>query len=243
MISRVPCRLRDDNCTATTNWTGMVILAVEDQPITQKWLTRLLEHAFPDAGVVIASSLSDASEVLASLVVDIALIDLYLPDGSGIEIIRQVLQRNPSALCVVTTSYDDDEHILTALKAGALGYLLKDQRPTVLTEQLRLLAEGVPPLSPRIARRLLLQFSDGQGVDAPVPADGPDFIDDQLTPLSTREEEVLTLIAKGLHVSQVANMLNITTNTVCSHIKSIYRKRQLASRAEAALEARRLGLI
>lgn len=223
--------------------THAAVLMVEDEAVAQAWLEGLVGMVFPGAAVITADSVHQAVEALSRHPIDVALVDLGLPDGSGVQVIRSVSRSNPFALSIVVTGYDDDEHVLEAIQAGAQGYLLKTQPVDLVVEQLRLLAEGVPQLSPSVARRLLKHFA-GDPVGRGSSLQGGDAaLDDRLLPLSAREQEVLMLIAKGLQIAQVAQALGITANTVCSHIKNIYRKRSVSSRAEAALEARRLGLV
>jgi len=171
-------------------------------------------------------------------------IELDLPDGSGIDLVRACSRLSPSTRCVVTTLDDSDDYLAPVFAAGALGYVLKNQPETVLIQQMRLLADGVPPLAPSIAQRLFRHFMQQRApqIRAAAPEHEADAADN-LTRLSQRERQVLALIAKGMHITEVAHLLHIATNTVCSHVKSIYRKRNVSSRAEAALEAQRLGLV
>lgn len=219
------------------------VMMVEDEAVSRVWLDGLIGEVFPQASLIAVDTVHDALATLSSRPIDVALVDLGLPDGSGVQVIRRLAQTNPLTLSIVITGFDDDEHVLEAIQAGAQGYLLKTQPADVVVEQLRLLAEGVPQLSPSVARRLLQYFSGAQREPAPEPPRPTAGAEDDLLPLSAREEEVLMLIAKGLQIAQVAQALGITANTVCSHIKNIYRKRSVSSRAEAALEAKRLGLI
>lgn len=217
------------------------LLVVQETPAGRNWLACILGKAFPGAAMMFTSSVRAAQNLVREHFFDITLIDLELPDSSGIEILQSVARFSPLTRCVITTVFDDDAHVMPALSAGAVGYLLRDQPEPVLIEQLRLLAQGVPPLAPSVARRLVRHFavpcSGNRGTISPPPAE------DDLSPLSNREKEVLGLIARGLHITDVSRALKISTHTVCSHIKSIYRKRSLCSRAEAALEAKRLGLV
>lgn len=219
------------------------VLRVEDEAVSQVWLDSLIEEVFPAAALIAAGSVHEAIAALSDCSIDVALVDLGLPDGSGVQVIRKLAQTNPLALSIVVTGFDDDEHVLEAIQAGAQGYLLKTQRADVVIDQLRLLAAGVPQLSPSVARRLLQHFSGPNRQPASSPQERGTGCEGELLPLSAREQEVLMLIAKGLQIAQVAQALGITANTVCSHIKNIYRKRSVSSRAEAALEAKRLGLI
>lgn len=233
--------LQGDTAIRCAAGDGPTILMVEDAP-DQYGLALLLVQAFPRAFLLSTTCVRDALEALALHTVDIAVIDLQLPDGSGIDVVTACTRSSPLTRCVIATTYDDDDHLMPALAAGALGYVLRDQPERVLIQQMRLLAEGIPPLAPSVARRLVRQFAQQCCVTHAPGAREPDVLDG-LIRLSHRERQVLTLIAKGMHIGEVARLLHIATNTVCSHIKSIYRKRNLSSRAEAALEAKRLGLV
>ena len=136
----------------------------------------------------------------------------------------------PGTTAIVTTVMGDDAHIVAALSAGAEGYLLKETPPDLLHRQLVQLADGIPAISPSIARRIMEHFRFTG------PAAEPDG------ELTAREKEVLTLIARGLRNSDVASALVLAESTVASHIKAIYRKLDIGSRAEASWHATRLGL-
>jgi DNA-binding NarL/FixJ family response regulator len=175
---------------------------------------------------LIVEDLPDARSRLTSRLPQVALIDIGLPDGSGIDLIDELNRQHPDVLSVVTSVFDDDTHLFAALGAGASGYLLKDQSREDLTGMLQRIAEGQPPLSPAIARRLLGFFGPREDRDA--------------TRLTA---DVLGLIAKGCTTAKVADFLNITRNTASGYVKQIYSKLNISSRAEAALEASRRGIV
>ncbi len=206
------------------------ILVVEDVAETQHWLAGIATEAFGEVTVARAATLRQALTFVERETFDIALIDLGLPDGSGIDILRSIRRGNADTLCVVTTVMADDASIVAALSAGANGYLLKEQTPERIAGQLRQLAEGVPALSPSIARRIMEHFRYTG------PADNSE---DSLT---GREREVLALIGRGLRNGEVAQQLAMAESTVATHLKSIYRKLGITSRAEASWHAARLGL-
>lgn len=209
-------------------------LVVEDQPALARWLTQTLEEAFPGIHVQQAATLAEARAVLrGAQAPDIALVDLGLPDGSGVDLIREISVSHPRCECVVTTIYADDQHLFPALRAGASGYLLKDASRERILQSLLGIAAGEPPLSASIARRVLRVFGD----EAPSAASAGDK---RLTP---RERETLALISKGFKIAEVAAQMGITRNTAHGFIKSVYRKLNISNRAEAAIEATRMGLI
>ena len=211
--------------------TGLI---VEDQLDSQAWLHNLLLQAFPDIVVARASSLQEARHQLQQQAPpDIALIDLGLPDGSGIDLIYQLTAAKAITRCVVTSIFDDDRHLFTALRAGACGYILKDQAKTDLIPMLQGIVDDKPPLSPAVARRLLQFFQT-------ITKQQPEEDQAQLT---KREIDVLTLISKGYTIAKAAELLGITRHTAAGYTKNIYHKLNVSSRAEAALEASRRGII
>jgi DNA-binding NarL/FixJ family response regulator len=204
-------------------------LIIEDIPDARQWLSDALRDTYPFVEISSAANLKEALAIIIAQRFDIALVDLNLPDGSGVDALRQIRLSAPQTLSIVVTIYDDDQHLFPALQAGAQGYLLKDQSKQQISQRLQGIARGEPPLSPAIARRLLGHFSP-QGVAPEIN-------------LTTRETEVLTLIAKGVKLAEVAEMLTISRNTAAGYVKEIYRKLDISSRAEATLEAARLGLV
>jgi DNA-binding NarL/FixJ family response regulator len=205
-------------------------LIIEDIVETRRWLAEIVAAAFPACCIREAGTRRAALQMLETETFDLALIDLGLPDGSGLDVMQRLQRTAPQATCVVTTAMGDDAHIVAALSAGAWGYLLKEQPAELLSRQLRQLAAGVPALSPAIAKRIMEHFQ----------RTGPAHLEDST--LSNREKETLSLISRGLRNSEVAAQLGIAESTVASHIKSIYRKLNITSRAEAAWHATRLGL-
>ena len=132
---------------------------IEDHPMAQQWLREALEGAFPGIVTSIASTVEEAHGLLDNGYPDIALVDLNLPDGSGIEIIARINTESPKTATIVTTIYDDDNHLFPALRAGAKGYILKEQRKEEISELLKGIVNGEPPLSPGISHRLINYFS------------------------------------------------------------------------------------
>lgn len=215
-------------------------LVIEDQPDTRDALVAVLRETFTGIDIHAFETLGGARDwISAHLQPDtgaIALVDLALPDGSGIELLHLLAGGYPRVMPVVTTIFDDDAHLFEALAAGAQGYLLKDLDAGVLGRYLRRMRQGEPPLSPSIARRMLGHFRVASPVAVPTP------ILDEVA-LTKREIEVLQLIGRGLRVGEAAGVLGLADQTVAGYVKSIYRKLHVSSRAEAALEASRRGLV
>ena len=141
--------------------------------------------------------------------------------------------QQPDAQSVVVTIHDDDEHLFPALQAGAYGYILKEQPRELITEQLQRISQGEPPLSPSIARKVIRHFAEQA---KPAVNAMPDVA------LTERESEVLLRVAKGFTLPEIGVQLGLSRHTIADYVKQIYRKLNVSSRAEAALEAQRLGL-
>ena len=214
-------------------------LVVEDQCGNRDWLIAMLRQAFGRLDVTAVGSLREARAWFDGDGRDqtlwLALIDLGLPDGSGVELIRWLKQAAPGALLVVASIYDDDQHLFEALSAGASGYLLKDQEEGVMAHYLKRIEAGEPALSPSIARRLLGYFN------APAQREPVD-VDQSEARLTGRETETLTLLARGLTIAEVARMLDLKPQTVAGYVKVIYQKLNVSTRAEATLKAVKRGL-
>ncbi len=204
------------------------ILVVEDQTEIRAWIIRFVAEVFPQAVFIEAVSVEQARQQIENKI-DLLLVDLSLPDGRGDEVIKLIKQNNHDIPCVVISSFEDDDFLFPALKAGADGYLLKDQAENELKKLLMGIVNGQPPISPAIAYRLFDFFRE--------PLD-----EETVVRLTDREKETLGLIAKGYSAKECARMMSISHHTVSGYIKEIYRKLQVNSRAEAALEAARLGL-
>jgi DNA-binding NarL/FixJ family response regulator len=206
------------------------ILLIEDFEDIRLWLAGLLREAFGEVTITEAATVAQAFSYLNIKSYDLIVVDLNLPDGTGIDILQRIKAQGSTAHCVVATAYDDDAHLLPALHAGADGYLLKDQPGEQLIRDLLGILNGSPPLSPPIARRIMRLAKQEPATS-------------MLVPLTPREEEVLTCIAKGLNRVEAAQKLSVSAHTVTTHVRSIYSKLDISSRAEAAVEAIRRGLI
>ena len=214
------------------------VLIVEDDSAFRARYAAMLAN---DASFEVVASVATGGEGLAMLDLrkpDILLVDLGLPDVSGIEVIRHASQTLPKCECMVVTVFGDEEHVLASIEAGAAGYLLKDASEESFLSGIRELMNGGSPISPIIARRLLKRFH------AESPAANATAIDEASSvALSDREREILLLASKGFNYPEMGKLMGISPHTVTSHVKKIYRKLQVHSRGEAVFEANRMGLI
>ena len=212
----------------------VTVLLLEDDPATRE---RLRGHRGRRPGLELAAAFGELRLALAWLAAhpppQVLLVDLQLPDGSGIELIRAARRIAPQSESMVISVFGDEGHVVSAIEAGATGYLLKDASADEIVAAIARLRAGESPISSAIARHLLKRF---RVADAPAGAS-------QVSPLTPRENEVLQLIAKGLSYQRIADTLGMSPHTVTTHIKQIYRKLAVNSRGEAVFEAMQLGLL
>ena len=216
--------------------TSVISVAmVEDDPRTRERLVhalarapRLLSLAFA------AATVGEMVDWLRDNSVHVLLVDLGLPDGSGLEVIRQCRRLSPATEVMVITMFGDEANMMSAFEAGARGYLLKDGTEDDLAQHVLSLSAGGSPMTPIIARQLLARLSPrsaGQGSAVPV---------DMLT---AREQDILAKLARGYTYAEAAELLGIAPSTVQSHVKNIYSKLAVHTKAEAIFEARQMGLL
>ena len=216
---------------------GKSCLIVEDQSATMSYLNKIVTSAFPGIVTLHAPDLKSALLLIndpssfKEKPLGLCIVDLGLPDGTGVDVIRTLKEKNPDVPSVVATIYDDDGFLFKALAAGAFGYLLKSDEENQLIDLLRQIKSDNPPLSPAIARRLLQHFKE----------DNTPKGDD--VKLSPREHETLVLIARGLTVSEVASEMKLSAQTVSGYVKIIYQKMHVSNRVELIREASRRGLV
>jgi DNA-binding NarL/FixJ family response regulator len=217
------------------------VAMVEDDPGFRGALCRALLDA-PD--MQLAGTTGTRAEGLAMLLgppVDVLLVDLGLPDGSGIDVIRAAAQRWPACNIMVSTNFGDETHVMRSIEAGAAGYLLKDSSPAKMLNEIRSLASGGSPISPIIARQVLDRFRQNAPGAAPGTATTPAGDAPQL--LSGREKEVLDFITKGFTAIEIAGLMGLSHFTVRTFVRRIYTKLKVSSKAEAIYEARNQGLL
>ena len=206
---------------------------VEDEPQTRAALAARLGAVEGYRIVWQADRLATARAALRECAPQVLVVDLGLPDGSGLDLIEEVRVAAPNTAIMVLTVFGDEHKLIRAIERGARGYLLKDEPAIGLVEAIEQLRAGGAPISPAIARYLVARMSQV----APAAAPAPESV---LTP---REIEVLRLSAKGYNHAEVARLLDLSAHTVASYTRRIYEKLEVNSRSEAVFEASRLGLL
>jgi NarL family two-component system response regulator LiaR len=219
------------NATQPTSHSVIRVAVVDDQAIVRSGVQALLATE-PDLEVVGEAADGEAAvRLVERLRPDVVLMDLLMPGVDGLEAIRRLAGRDLGTRILVLTSFAGDDNVFPAIKAGALGYLLKDSSPADLVQAIRQVHRGEPSLHPEIARKVLAELNRPAEREQPRTAD----------PLSGREMDVLRLVAQGLSNQEIADRLTVGETTVRTHVSSILAKLQLASRTQAALYAIREG--
>lgn len=212
------------------------VLLVDDQRLMREGLRVLLEL---EPGLEVVGEAGNGKEALEAYVAfrpDVVLMDVRMPEMDGVEATRRLRERHPEARIIILTTFDDDAYVFEGLRAGALGYLLKDVSGDELAEAIRIVMAGGAFLSPSVARKVVAEFSRL----AP-PARPPD--EGLPEPLSEREKEVLHLLAQGLSNREIAERLVLAEGTVKNHVTTILQKLGVRDRTQAALRARQMGLL
>lgn len=209
------------------------IAVIEDDPMALERVKTALESA-PDLSIIaVARNAAEGGVIIDAGGFDVLLCDLGLPDGSGINLIRKAAQKHPTTDIIVITVFADHGKVIDSIKAGARGYLLKDERSDQFADSIREIRRGGSPISPVIARQLLKEFQPKEQ-----RAGGP-----TQDMLSKRELEVLNLLSRGFSFVEIGDILKISRSTVATYVKNIYQKLEVSSRSEAVYEATSLGII
>ena len=219
--------------TARNSTIPITVAIVEDEPhVRARFEAAVRLH--PRLSLLFAASTAaQAIELTQQRPADVVLIDLGLPDRDGREVIKWLAARYPSMLAMVVTVFADEEHVLTSLEAGAVGYLLKDTPGEEIARHIIELHEGGSPISPSVARSVIKRFISKK----------PNIALEVDNPLSGRELEVLRLIEKGMSYEEVSEILGITWHTVTAHLRNVYRKLQVNSKGQAVFEAKQRGFL
>ena len=227
------------------------VLVVEDDPSMRDFFAASVSRC-PE--LTLAGAVGSVAEARAWLddddhLLDVLLTDLGLPDGSGLEVIRLVTQLHPRCEPLVISLFGDEDNVLASIEAGALGYIHKDSAPDDIAQTILEMRAGASPISPMIARKVLAKYAGQRepAAAAPVRVErGEAVAMPEGTPvplLSPREQDVLVLISRGFSYSEIARLQSVSVHTVQTHIKNLYSKLSVHSKAEAVFEASRLGLL
>ncbi len=215
---------------------GLRVLLVDDQQLMREGLRTLLEM---EEGISVVGEAADgaaAVEAFAALAPDVVLMDIRMPKMDGVEATRRIRGRAPGAKILMLTTFDEDELVFEAVRAGARGYLLKDVSGSELAAAVRTIAGGGAALQPTVARKVMDAF-------ARLAQPGPGAERHLVEPLSARERAVLGLLAQGLSNKEIAEKLFLAEGTVKNHVSTILSKIDARDRTQAALKARELGLL
>lgn len=210
------------------------VLLVEDEDNTRERLAQVIDAHHRLHLIEKDATVAQAKACMQLMEPDVLLCDLGLPDGDGIELIREIRRRDYHTEAMVITVFGDEHHVLSAIEAGASGYLLKDGHADYIADSIMQMMAGISPISASIARHLLKKFKvDNGDVNS----------GSRQHNLSRQEVAVLRYLAKGFNSADIAGLLNISTHTVITYIKRIYRKLAVHSRGEAVYEAHKMGII
>jgi DNA-binding NarL/FixJ family response regulator len=222
--------------------TTTSVMVVEDDPAFLARFCRIVAQSEALSLVAAVGDLASARKAINRQAPDVLLTDLGLPDGSGIELIRETAAQHPATDIMVITVFGDEQHVIASIEAGATGYILKDSLPEEFVSLIAQLRAGGSPISPIIARQLLRRMKPA-AAGGNAPSGQPAAVGGPEQALSTRESEVLGLITKGFNFTEIARLLNVSPHTITAHVKKIYQKLAVHSRGEAVYEATRMGLL
>lgn len=214
------------------------LILVENDPNVRFRLERTLENLSDIHVIASAPSQREAFALTSQFKFQMLVVDLDLPDGFGLDLIRKTASEQRDIDIMVLANSNDDPHIVSAIESGATGYVLKSEIETHLVSAIRLLTAGGSPVSPSVAKSVLRALRTYTASSAERTTSNI-----QTNPLSERESEILQLLAKGMSFNEIGDILTISPHTVTAHIKKIYRKLQVHSRGEAVYEAAQMGLI
>ena len=216
------------------------VLIVEDEYVIQRRLKIILTNlGYNEDVLLFANTVKEAYSIVQQQPIALALVDLGLPDGSGISIIEKIREQDAQALILVVSAWSTQDSLFRAIQAGATGYVLKERDDVEVALAIRSILRGGAPIDPFVAREILKQISIPT-ISATIEQNRSAADQEMLT---QREQEILSLVAQGLSNREIAEQLCVSRYTVESHIKHIYRKLSVSKRTKAVSTARHLGIL
>lgn len=243
---------------------GIHVALVDDDLLFQRTFAKVLDGADDMRLTGMADTVQAGLALLEGSPADVLLVDLGLPDGSGLAVIRKAIVQWPSCAVMVNTVFGDEAHVMQCIEAGASGYLIKASAADSIISEIRSVAHGGSPISPIIARQVLGRFRQLSAQAGPAgatgaagtagapgwrtaspsqPAAAPELTSEPAAVLSAREAQVLDLVTRGFTLAEAARLMDVSRHTVDAFVRRIYRKLNVSSKTEAIYEARRQGLL
>lgn len=213
------------------------VVIVEDEDETRERLVRVIGRSKQLRCVAACADMKSGQRALLQHMPEILLVDIDLPDGSGLQLIELIDHKKLSTRAIVITVFEDDRHVMQAISAGATGYVLKDDPSISIEHAILMIVSGGAPISPSVARHILARFKATQNI-SPAPE-----LSNKIQSLTTREMEILILVSDGFTDKEIADKENVSYHTVTTHVKHIYQKLSVNTRVEAAREAIRFGIV
>ena len=213
------------------------VAIVDDDPLILSRLASIVNNSKNLSLLFTAQNIQSTIKLMQSELPNVLLLDLGLPDGSGIDVIRWIQKEKLSIGIIVITVFGDEKHMIEAISAGAMGYLLKDDEHQEIETSITQMLNGGSPISPSIARHLLKNFRL-QNIK-----DDKQVMGNMELSLTKRENEILQKISKGFTCKEISAMENLSYHTITTHVRNIYKKLSVSNRAEALHEAYNMGLL
>jgi DNA-binding NarL/FixJ family response regulator len=213
------------------------ILIVDDHALVRRGMTHVVRESFPDAEIVEAGTAAAALEAMASKEMDVALVDVRMPDSDGLELLHEMKKRWATVPVIMLTSFDHAQYVRRALAEGAAGYMLKDATPEDLEQAIKVaLSGGGNVLSPKVIQNLF------DAMDGATPGDNGDGSHRPNSALTQRENDILSLLAEGKSNRDISRALYLSEKTVKAHLAAIFRKLGVSNRTQAAMAAVAMGI-
>jgi len=223
---------------------GPVLIVEDDEPTQQRLIHLLSGVVSKTDDIAVASGVADAKAIVSSLQPRLALVDIGLPDGNGLELIAWVEHHHPATITVAISAWGHEEVVLAALRSGAVGYLMKEREDAELRAALQSIRRGGALIDPLVARRILAFVSlKSTEQHTPTPPSSVEEVFKGGMPLSERESEILHFVARGFSNREIAELTGLSRFTIEGYTKSIYRKLAVSSRTAAVFEAKAMGLL